>query len=95
MLFAFLVVFAAWLAFTICRFVVFGGELPPSWLSLWSAILQGVMAVTGCVLLFVSWPEMMAKKQRLGSICPQCGYDLRATPDRCPECGTAVERPKP
>jgi len=40
------------------------------------------------VSLWVPFVVRNRRARRDGRRCVQCGYDLRATPQRCPECGS-------
>ena len=59
------------------------GMIPLDWMFL---ITTGIAPAIWFVV--TNKNRMRWKSKHPPGICEQCGYDLRATPERCPECGT-------
>ena len=55
------------------------------WVPHWTIVLATCFPfIWGAVTLA---RRARARQRQSAGLCPACGYDLRATPERCPECG--------
>jgi hypothetical protein len=70
------------------------GTTDPIPTSSWSLFIPYwiVIALTALEPVLAFRAAMRERQRRRTGICPICGYDLRATPDRCPECGRVPEK---
>jgi hypothetical protein len=59
---------------------------PGTTAALWSVRIPLWLPASVSAVLPALWLSKRLRRRRRG-LCRVCGYDLRATPDRCPECG--------
>jgi hypothetical protein len=73
-------------------YAFFGIPVPPAfgdWFQRWfvTAWCLLLASAVGVDYLLGRWRSRTGGGKWPLGFCQSCGYDLRATPDRCPECG--------
>jgi hypothetical protein len=73
--------------------IVNGERQPGEWYNRGVAVHWTLLtALTGALPSIA----LVRRRRRVGpGCCTRCGYDLRATPERCPECGLTIGKAAP
>jgi hypothetical protein len=64
----------------------------------WELKMPFAFPIAAAALLPLAWStsrivrHVRRRGRASGGCCPTCGYDICATPDRCPECGASFSR---
>ena len=66
-----------------------GGIVARSSGGIWEVRVPHWLAAAACAALPLLWVVVRVggRRSRRPGVCRGCGYDLRASPERCPECG--------
>jgi hypothetical protein len=68
--------------------------LVPPWITTsnhtsWISMIGQLLMTFSCYVAII--PGHKRRKRRGAGCCPECGYNLRASPERCPECGSPAK----
>jgi hypothetical protein len=78
-------------AATVCMMLVLAAITLPSYLApapgtpIWPMFVVPLLAWPA--MHIASIPAVRRRKRKQAGLCSECGYDLRGSPERCPECG--------
>jgi hypothetical protein len=80
------------------RWISHGDNQTIEWgpVATWGVAVPGWACIALSAILPIRWVILFRRKRReekiAAGICLRCGYDLRSSPERCPECGESRPR---
>ena len=64
----------------------------PAWAKVFMLSVSLLVTALSVPLWYDDLMKAREERRRQKGLCPNCGYDLRETKDRCPECGAVPSK---